>query len=133
MAAIQTLINEKTGSRWGNPNTIYYQLAAAEYGASGSGAAACNSNTVNKLSTSCIFYDVTQGDNDVVCNAGKYTPDCFGIPKKYGILSTSSGVDNPAYVAGAGWDFTTGLGSVNAYNLLMNWPPSTPAPGLSVR
>ena len=67
MAGIQALVNQKTGSRWGNPNTTYYSLANTEYGATGTPR--CNSNTVNKSSNSCIFYDVTQGDNDVVCEA----------------------------------------------------------------
>jgi len=30
--------------------------------------------------------------------------------------------DTPAYSATRGWDFATGIGSVNAYNLVMNWP-----------
>src|SRR5690349_13531745 len=42
MAGIQALVNQKTGARQGNPNPAYYQLAAAEYGASGN--AACNSS-----------------------------------------------------------------------------------------
>jgi subtilase family serine protease len=122
MAAIQALINEKTGTRWGNPNTVYYQLASTEFGPSGGGAATCNSNTVNKLSTTCIFYDITQGDNDVDCVAGRRPVDCFGGPLAYGVLSTSNGSYQPAYPAGTGWDFATGLGSVNAYNLLQAWP-----------
>ena len=30
--------------------------------------------------------------------------------------------------AGAGYDLATGLGSVNAYNMVMNWPASAPVP-----
>ncbi len=62
MAGIQALVNQRTGSRWGNPNVNYYRLANGEFGFGGSSAASCNSNTVNKLSNACIFYDVTQGD-----------------------------------------------------------------------
>ena len=65
MAGIQALVNQYTGERWGNPNTTYYSLASAEYGASGS--ATCNSNTVAKTGNGCVFYDLTQGDNDVDC------------------------------------------------------------------
>jgi len=121
MAGIQALINQKTGSRWGNPNTVYYSLANTEYGVSGS--AACNSNTVDKTSNSCIFYDITQGDNDAVCKARSGTfIDCYSAGNTYGILSTSSTASQPAYLTNVGWDFPTGIGSVNAYNLVMNWP-----------
>jgi subtilase family serine protease len=124
MAAIQALVNQKTGSRWGNPNTTYYALANAEYGPSGAGAAACNSNTVNKTSNGCIFYDITQGDNDVVCKArSSVVRNCY-IPAgdTNGVLSTSNTADQPAYGTNTGWDFATGIGSVNAYNLVMGWP-----------
>src|SRR5216684_2741173 len=36
MAGIQALINQKAGGPQGNPAPIYYQLASAEYGSSGS-------------------------------------------------------------------------------------------------
>jgi subtilase family serine protease len=125
MAGIQTLINQKTGSQWGNPNVVYYQLARSEFGFFGNGAAACNSNTVNKTSNNCIFYDITQGDNDGVCQADKYgvLTNCFR-PKgdSFGILSTSNYASQPAYLTNVGWDFPSGIGSVNAWNLLMNWP-----------
>ena len=123
MAGIQVLINQKTGSRWGNPNTTYYSLAKTEYGPSGGGAGACNSNTVNKSSNSCNFYDVTQGDNDVVCKASGITlTNCYRPSGTYGVLSTSNAADQPAYGTNAGWDFASGIGSVNAWNLVRNWP-----------
>jgi subtilase family serine protease len=123
MAAIQVLVNQKTGSRWGNPDPVYYALANAEYGISGAGAAACNSNTVNKTSNTCVFYDITQGDNDVVCKAqGTTLRNCFLPSATFGVLSISNSADSPVYGANAGWDFATGIGSVNAYNLVMNWP-----------
>lgn len=121
MAAIQALVNQKTKQRWGNPNTVYYALASAEYSFA---AALCNSNTVNKQTNGCVFYDITQGDNDVVCQAaGKTLNNCY-LPSRdsYGVLSTSDKSDQPAYSATSGWDFTTGIGSVNAFNLVMAWP-----------
>lgn len=124
MAGIQALVNQHTGSRWGNPNPTYYALAKAEYGVSGS--ATCNSTTVAKASNTCIFYDVTQGDNDVVCKgsgAGSATlTNCYRPAGTYGILSTSNTKSQPAYQTNTGWDFATGIGSVNAFNLVMNWP-----------
>jgi subtilase family serine protease len=122
MAGIQALVNQKTGSRWGNPNTVYYSLARSEYGVRGNPS--CNSNMVNKTRNACVFYDVTQGDNVGACKTkGGIAIDCYITPgDKYGILSTSNLVDQPAYGASTGWDFASGIGSVNAYNLVMNWP-----------
>jgi subtilase family serine protease len=123
MAGIQALVNQKTGSRWGNPNTVYYSLASSEYGTSGSGAAACDSTTVNKTSNSCIFYDITEGDNSSACRAlGTTLFNCYRPTGTYGILSIFNSASDPAYITNAGWDFPTGIGSVNAYNLVMNWP-----------
>ena len=39
-----------------------------------------------------------------------------------GVISTSNTQLQPAYPTTVGWDFATGLGSVNAYNLVMGWP-----------
>jgi subtilase family serine protease len=122
MAAIQALVDQKTKSRWGNPNTVYYALANSEYGKKGS--AACNSTTVAKTGNSCIFYDVTQGDNVGACKKLHGTDyDCFQKKgDKYGISSVSDTSSDPAYITNVGWDFPSGIGSVNAYNLVMEWP-----------
>jgi len=63
---------------------------------------------------------VTQGSNDVPCYG---TVDCF-VPFKqeYGVLSISDNSLLPAYYAHSGWDFTSGLGSVNVTNLVNAWP-----------
>ncbi|MGC2658115.1 MAG: protease pro-enzyme activation domain-containing protein [Bryobacteraceae bacterium] len=51
-------------------------------------------------------------------------------PGTYGVLSNASSPYVPAYSASAGWDFATGIGSVNAYNLANAWQSvTTPAPG----
>lgn len=121
MAGIQALVNQYTKSRWGNPNVEYYALANAEYGATGSSA--CNSTTVNKTANACIFYDVTEGDNDSICEANRNGNlyNCYRPSGTFGVLSTSNSSDNPAYLTNAGWDFASGIGSVNAYNLVMGW------------
>jgi subtilase family serine protease len=111
MAGVQALVNQKVGSRQGNPNPVYYNLATLEYGQSGNSS--CNSSLGNLASSSCIFYDVTQGDTDV---------DCFGNYNCYGdVLSTSTTSYQMAYGTTIGWDFATGIGSINAYNLVSNW------------
>jgi subtilase family serine protease len=122
MAAMQTLVNQKTNSRWGNPNTVYYALADAEFGRSGSSA--CNSTTVDKKANHCIFYDVTQGDNQSACEKLDHADyDCYLLKgDTYGVLSTSDKSLVPAYLTNVGWDFPSGIGSVNAYNLVMSWP-----------
>ena len=121
MAAIQALVNQKAGGRQGNPNPVYYSLAATEYGASGDSS--CNSTLGNAAGSSCIFYDVTQGDNDVNCTG---THNCYLPSGTQGVLSTSNSAYQPAYGTQTGWDFATGIGTVNAYNLVNNWPTSAP-------
>jgi subtilase family serine protease len=121
MAGIQALVNEKTGSRWGNPNTVYYSIARQEY----SGPDYCNSNSVPKTGSKCIFYDVTQGDNDGACQAGLFGAliNCYKqTGNVYGVLSTSNYSDLPAFPATPGWDYASGLGSVNAWNLIQAFP-----------
>jgi subtilase family serine protease len=123
-ASIQALIDQKAGGRQGNPNPVFYDLAQAEYGSAGSpnsgNIAACNSSEGNEVGTTCIFHDVTQGSNDVPCYG---TNNCF-VPNKeeYGVLSLSDSSRKPAYGAHSGWDFTSGLGSVNVTNLVNAWP-----------
>ncbi len=126
MAGIQALVNQKAGGPQGNPNPFYYQLAASEYGSSGSSA--CNSSNGNGVASSCIFYDVTLGDMDVDCTG---TADCYLPSGTIGVLSTSDSSFNPAYGTTTGWDFATGIGSVNAANLVNNWPALGPNFALS--
>src|SRR6266849_1442858 len=126
MAGIQALINQKAGGPQGNPAPVYYQLAAAEYGASGS--TSCNSSNGNAVASNCVFYDVTFGDMDVDCVG----PNCFLAGAPVGVLSTSDTSFAPAYGTTVGWDFATGIGSVNAANLINNWPASSKPPVLTI-
>jgi|HubBroStandDraft_4_1064222.scaffolds.fasta_scaffold05635_3 subtilase family serine protease len=126
MAGIQALVNQKAGERQGQPNYVYYSLAATEYGASGN--TACNSTLGNKVGSSCIFYDVTLGDNDSNCTG---TVNCYLPSGTRGVLSTSDSTYQPAYGTQTGWDFATGIGSVNAYNLVNAWPGGAPNFSLS--
>jgi subtilase family serine protease len=122
MAGIQALVNQYAGARQGNPNPVYYGIAASEYGSTGS--ASCNSTMGNAAANSCIFYDVTQGDMDVNCTG---THNCYKPSGSYGVLSTSNGSYLKAYGTTTGWDFATGIGTVNAYNLVTNWATFSPA------
>jgi subtilase family serine protease len=133
LAGIQALVNQENGGAQGNPNYVYYTLAAL------GSAYFCSPGT---SSPACIFHNVTQGDIDVNCGG---ETACFGATQSTpatggrgphgggfssnvsdnGALSTSSASLAPAYKAGAGWNFATGLGSVDAYNLVTNWSSGT--------
>ena len=128
MAGIQAMINETTGSYQGNPNYVLYAFGALEY--EFGGEAACNSTLGNQVNPNCIFHDVTLGDTAVDCQPlvvnsltiGNF--NCYTPSGTYGVLSLSDSSYEPAYPATPGWDFATGLGSVNAYNLVRAWPGS---------
>jgi len=124
-AGIQALINEKAGERQGNPNPTLYGMAAKQYGMSGDPN--CNSTNGNEVSPSCVFYDVTQGDDDVDCSG---TNSCYLPSGTYGVLSTSNGAYQPAFGTTIGWDSATGIGTPNVANLVNTWAPAQP---LSVR
>ena len=131
MAGIQALVNQKNGARQGNPNPVYYQLAAAEYGSAGNSS--CDSSNGNAVSSTCIFYDVTLGDMDVDCTFfdsthiyNCYDPGGTSTNGLVGVLSTDNNSYQPAYGAAIGWDFATGIGTVNGANLVNNWPASVP-------
>ena len=63
------------------------------------------------MGSTCIFYDVTKGDMDVNCTG---THNCYLPSGTNGVLSTSDSSYLKAYA--------TGIGSVNAANLVNNWP-----------
>jgi subtilase family serine protease len=115
-AGIMALVLQATGSNQGLANPVLYGLAAQE------NYAACNSNTVAP-GNSCIFYDITRGANAMNCITG-YN-DC--VTNTYGdVLGILSG-----YRATAGYDLTTGLGSMNVANVVYAWPTVTTAPALT--
>lgn len=119
-AGIQALINQKKGKLQGNPNPRLYALATTEF-KDAKTLAGCDASKGNKTAASCVFHDVTRGDIDSPCYAG--TPDCYVADKtqQVGILSTSPKVLKAAYPATKGWDFATGLGSVNVDKLINAW------------
>jgi subtilase family serine protease len=123
-ASIQALINQKAGAPQGNPDPILYDLARLEYGSAAdpntSQLKACNSNLGNGVASTCIFNDVTTGNITVPCYGAN---DCYGSTlNDYGILSRSDDKLLQAYPTKTGWDFATGLGSINVTNLVNAWP-----------
>jgi subtilase family serine protease len=113
-AGIQALVDNATGKRWGNPNSMYYSLARTEYGSTGNSS--CNSSLGKSIGSSCIFRDVTLGDMDMPCKTK--TKNCYDPSGTYGVISTSTSSYKPAYKAAKGWDFATGIGTINVANLV---------------
>lgn len=111
MAGILALVEQKNGALLGQVNYVLYRLAQMQ-------GNSCNSSTQTNptAQTSCVFYDVTVGNNEVPC-AGS-SPGCS---------STKSGTNGflTGEVAGTGYDLATGLGSVNATNLANDWKNAT--------
>ena len=123
-ASIQALINQKAGAPQGNPDPIIYSLARSEYGTASdpnkSNLSSCNASQGNKIGSSCVFNDVTAGNINEPCYG---TNNCYNpSPAGYGLMSTSDTTLIPAYPTTTGWDFATGLGSVNVTNLVNSWP-----------
>jgi subtilase family serine protease len=126
-AGIMALVNQKSGERQGNANFVLYPLAAAA--ASNNKNCASNSSAVSN--SACVFYDIihghdttettiTPGNNAVACVTG--SPNCSGTAGYYyGILVNPPGSSNPAWTTATGYDLATGLGSVNAANMVNNW------------
>ena len=106
MAGIMALVVQKTGEAQGLANPVFYGLAAKE------NLSGCNASKVGN-GTTCVFYDVTAGTITQVCETG--TPNC--------VTKTSGDILGvlPGYSSTVGYDQATGLGSVNATNLVNSW------------
>jgi len=100
-AGVVAILNQAVGERLGNINPVLYQLGSA------AGAAA-------------PFHDITSGNNEIVCGAagaadaggpdGGVWPDVgCGTGGLYG------------YAATTGYDCASGLGSIDAFNLVEAW------------
>jgi hypothetical protein len=111
-AGIVALLDQKYESRQGLINPLLYNLAAQQSPSN------CNANSP---ATDCIFNDVTAGTIAMPCALN--TPDCFVTT-----AGDSIGVLN-GFDASAGYDLATGLGSVNAANLVSapGWTSTTGA------
>lgn len=133
LAGIFADLATKTGGRLGNVAPQLYALAAKTYGTTSFSGGSCNGSgasgigeTTSLPAPSCVFHDVQTGNNAQPCTAG--TPNCYsGQGQIYGVTSLSTTDAEPAYSAGQGWDYATGLGSINVNNLFNAW--QTPAAG----
>lgn len=102
-AGIMAIINQKMQSPQGVANYSLYKLATKQF--SDSTQAECTTSTVAP-GNGCYFYDVAEGSIDVPCARG--SKECVN-----GALGWDAGV---------GYDLATGVGTINAYNLVNAWP-----------
>jgi subtilase family serine protease len=116
-AGIQALVNQHVKGRQGNPAPVYYELAGRQFGLTGK--AACNASLGKSIAGTCVFHDVTVGTDAEPCRGQN---DCFHPGGAYGILSRSDTVYQPAFEAHLGYDFPTGIGTIDAANLVAAWP-----------
>jgi Pro-kumamolisin, activation domain/Bacterial Ig-like domain (group 3) len=119
-AGIMALVNQyqvtaqNHSPRQGIANYVLYGLAQQQNTANLS----CNSST--SPTAGCSFNDVTTGNNAVPCQGA--TPNCSSlIASGTGVLIPTPGSTTPAYTSTAGYDLATGLGSVNAENVVTKW------------
>jgi subtilase family serine protease len=129
MAGVQALINESMSTQYqGDPNYVYYQLNATQNASLPQSA--CNSSLGTKIDARCVYHDVTVGDMDVNClpltnpSTGKVvgTFNCYIPSGTNGVMSLVNRNYEPTYVAKPGYDFASGMGSVDVFNLLRSWP-----------
>jgi hypothetical protein len=140
----------------GNAAPTLYALAQQEYGAASGPApaslSACNADNGDTGTANCVFHNITRGSTSTQCDhyVGEIsyvtgqpinTPNCYyygtadieGLVYSFGLSTTDAspttyGPGNKAYGAQPGWSFASGLGSVNATNLLIAWRAFVNAP-----
>jgi len=135
-AGIMALVNQRQSSaqvpapRQGNANYVLYALAKKS-------GASCMSSATEVAG--CIFNDVTKGNsalptgmpgvgtNSVPCQGGSLNCSVSSAGSN-GVLVDPSHTTTEAWTATAGYDMTTGLGTVNANNLATNWGSTSTIP-----
>ncbi len=112
LAGIMALVNQKTASRQGNANITLYALSKQA-------GASCAANGLTLPPATCTFNDIAKSNNSVPCSGA--SPNCSSaISSTVGVLVDPSN-SLPAFNATAGYDRATGLGTLNATNLVNNW------------
>jgi len=127
-AGVIALVNQKQSNtsnpapRQGNANNVLYALAKTS-------GASCTSSLAE--AANCVFNDVTKGNtflptgklgvgtNSVPCQGG--SPDCSTAAAGGNGVLIDPAHTTEAWTATAGYDMTTGLGSVNVNNLASIW------------
>jgi hypothetical protein len=96
-AGVMALVDQYNKGPQGNANFVLYPLAAN--------------------SAANAFHDITQGDTSVACVAASFL-DCSNQGTGYGIIADASGA---IWSAAPGYDYATGLGSLDVNNLVTKW------------
>jgi hypothetical protein len=116
-AGIMALIVQKMGGgpagRQGNANFVLYKIAAMA-------GQSCNSTGQALSGSTCAFNDVTKGNDSVPC-AGA-SANCSSATSANGVLVDPLHTTTAAWTTTTGYDYATGLGSVNVTNLATQWP-----------
>ena len=104
MASIQALVNQKWGIRAGLPTPIYYSIANSEFGASGNpNCYSINQPPRRGLGSSCVFYDITQGDIVTNCTTSSHPRDCYLPSGAQGAVSTGNVTSVTRSAGGSGY------------------------------
>ncbi len=105
-AGIMAIVNQQMQGPQGVANYSLYKLGTKQF--NDSSLASCTTSTVAS-GNACYFYDLAEGSDAVPCSGGS---------------SGSTGCVNQVlgWNAGVGYDLASGIGSVNAYNLVTAWP-----------
>jgi hypothetical protein len=97
-AAVVAILNQAVGDRLGNINPMLYQLESQ---------------------TPSVFHDITSGNNEVVCGPGASDS---GEPEGGVWPEAGCGSDGLyGYAAAPGYDCASGIGSIDAYDLVSAW------------
>ena len=133
-AGIMAMVNQYMLSlgkpaKQGNANYELYTLAGNQVTTAPAGGCTSTSNPNVANSTGCTFYDITIDSNSVACLEGygcsiqNLNSATLGVLEQVNVLNNVFvSPATLAWQAGTGYDMATGLGSVNAYNLVHNWP-----------
>lgn len=128
-AGIMALLNQKMTSlhgtnsniptSQGNANYVLYHLFANQTGA-------CTSTPSALPASTCTFNDTVRGNNSVPCVGTTLGCSDTSNSGTFGVLETLNlNTDLPtgtlAFNSGTGYDMASGLGSINAANLVSAW------------
>ena len=147
VAGLFALIAQKYGSRLGQADYTLYNLAAQEYGTPAkpntANLAECSGSAKGaEVGSACIFRDIAADTPSLQggviasatlqpCFGTIHIPDCYdpdSATNPWGISSVpGDSASTLAYFAGAGYDLTTGLGSLNIANLVAHWNTTSPS------
>lgn len=118
-AGMMALVNQKYG-RQGQANFILYPL---------------------KQQFPAAFHDVTHGTNSVPCAFSPSSPNCTAVANPLTVNDPINGTaiegqmgagTTPAYNAAAGYNLATGLGTIDATQMVNHWGNVTFAPTTTI-